>query len=394
MSKKQFYTLFLCSLIPWIPGNGLLPLLPVYASTLGATPALVGYYLAFAYCALVIGTLVAGWFSDRWQKRKPFLIMAGVANLPCLWLMGQVANPWQLAALTAVVWFLGGVTLTLIGILAGLFAEPTARGKVFGMLALTSGLGALIGGLTVGRIADQWGYPTMFLWLALFSGIGPIASLLLEDKPTIARAKTPATAQRLPLSSGFYFLIMASVVASIAIFAGRLGTSLSMRQLGFLSANIASTAAIGGLVTLPLSPLLGRLSDQVGRKRLLVLCYLTGGGGLLLLAIATHLWHFWCAVALLSIASYVGNGIGSAFAADLLPKELLGRGISAVNATNWLGGIIGFAVAGNAIGTWGMQPTLIMFTFLLLIAIVLLLPISQTQQGEAAKALKPVEMQS
>lgn len=379
MSKKQLYVLFVCSLVPWIVGNGLLPLLPVYASQLGASPALVGYYLSFSFFALAIGTLVAGWLSDKFQNRKQLLIIAGVLMIPVLWLLGQVSNPWQLTALTSTVWFLGGISLTLIGILAGLFAEQMERGKVFGLLALTSGLGALIGGLTVGTIADKWGYPTMFFTLALFSGILPLVGSMLEDKPIVPREEVVSVRKPVPFDTGFYFLVIASVVAGITLFIGRLGTSLAMKQLGFFSANIASTAAIGGLVTLPLSPLMGRLSDRIGRKMLLILCYIASGLELLILSISTSLWHFWLAAAFLSISSYVGSGIGSAFVTDLIPKQSLGKGISAFNATSWIGGILGFAAVGNAIQKFGTKSTFITATFFLLLAIILLIPIRQIQ---------------
>jgi MFS family permease len=379
MSKKQLYVLFVCSLIPWTVGNGLLPLLPVFASQLGATPALVGYYLSFSYLALAIGTLVAGWLADKFQNRQRLLIIAGALNILAIWLLGHVSNPWQLTALTSTVWFLGGISLTLIGILAGLFAEERERGKVFGVLALTSGLGALVGGLTIGAMADQWGYPTMFLILALFSGILPLAGLMLEDKLIVRRAEIGSVRKPVPFGRGFYFLVIASVVAGITLFVGYLGRSLAMRQLGFFSANIASTSAIGGLVTLPLSPLMGRLSDRIGRKMLLILCYVAGGLGLLILSISTTLWHFWLAVAFLSISSYVGSGIGSAFVTDLVPKASLGKGISTFNATSWVGGIIGFAAGGNAIETFGLKSTFITAACFLLLAIILLIPIRQMQ---------------
>ena len=70
MSRKQFFALFLCNLTPFIVGAGALPLLPVYAADLGAPPAVTGYYLAFSYLALTVGTLVAGWLSDRLGRRR------------------------------------------------------------------------------------------------------------------------------------------------------------------------------------------------------------------------------------------------------------------------------------------------------------------------------------
>ena len=386
MSKKQLFALFLCSLIPWTAGNGVLPLLPVYATQLGAEPAVAGYYLSFSYLALATGTVVAGWLSDKLQRRRTLLIMAGVVSIPAFWLMGRATNIWHLTALTATVWFLGSMGLTLLSILTGLFAEEAERGKVFGILSLTAALGALIGGVTTGPIADQWGYPTMFAALSLFLILWPLTGLLLEDKVVarVRRGEASTAGERPRLGGSFFLLLLASIVAGIVLFVGRLGTSLAMDELGFVSAAVSSTGAVGGAVILPLPPLIGWLSDRVGRKRLLALCYLAGTVGLFALAVSISLWHFWVAASLLSVLSYVSSGVGSALVTDLIPRESLGRGISLFNATGWVGGIIGFAGTGYAVQTLGMVSTFIVGAFLPLIAIILLIPIQQAGRVEGA----------
>ena len=136
MRKKQFLALFLCNLTPFIVGAGALPLLPIYAADLGAPPVITGYYLAFAYLALTAGTLSAGWLSERFGRRRAWLALAGVVGVPVTWAVGRATNLWALSALTAGLWFLGGVGLTLTSILAGLSAGPGERGKVFGFLSL------------------------------------------------------------------------------------------------------------------------------------------------------------------------------------------------------------------------------------------------------------------
>jgi MFS family permease len=376
MVKKQLFALFVCSLIPWTVGNGLLPLLPIYAAQLGADPAVTGYYLSFSYLALASGTLVAGWLSDRLQRRKMSIIVIGVLVAPMTWLMGQVANIWHLAALTATTWFLAGAGVTLLSILTGLFAEEAERGKIFGILSLTSGLGALIGGLTTGPIVDRWGYPTLFLALALLWVLSPLTALLLEDKVVSQPEpdKTSTTGERPTLGVRFFLLLLANIAAGITVFVGRLGTSLAMDELLFVSAAISSTTAVGGALTLPLSPLIGWLSDRVGRKRLLAICYLAGSAGLLVLTTSTSLWHFWVSAAFLSVSSYVSIGVGSALVTDLVPQKSLGRGLSLFGATPWAGAIIGFAGTGYAIENLGLLSTFLLGAFLPLIATILLIP--------------------
>jgi len=77
MGKKQLVGLFICSLLLWTYGNGLLPLLPVYAKKLGAESDAIGYYMSSIYIAIALSTLTAGWLSDRLQNRKRLLWVAG-----------------------------------------------------------------------------------------------------------------------------------------------------------------------------------------------------------------------------------------------------------------------------------------------------------------------------
>ncbi len=69
----------------------------------------------------------------------------------------------------------------MISILVGLLATPEERGTVFGMLALTSALGALLGGATIGPIADRWGFDTLFIALAVFSLLLPLVTWFLPE---------------------------------------------------------------------------------------------------------------------------------------------------------------------------------------------------------------------
>ncbi|MGE5223553.1 MAG: hypothetical protein ACM3PY_14040, partial [Omnitrophica WOR_2 bacterium] len=108
ISRRQLASLFFCSLVPWIVGSGLTPLLPIYVIKLGANSAVAGYYLAFAYLAITLGALSAGWISGRFHSQKLPLLITCLVGIPLPWLMGQVSTVWGLTLLTALLWFTGG----------------------------------------------------------------------------------------------------------------------------------------------------------------------------------------------------------------------------------------------------------------------------------------------
>jgi MFS family permease len=375
MSKTQFVCLFYCSLVLWTVGNGLLPLLPIYFHQLGADSSVIGYSLSFIFFALAMGTVLAGWFSDRFQRRKLFFIVSGAGCSAITLVLGQIGRVldiWAATFLFALAWFLGGMGLSLLSILTGLFAPHGRRGRVFGLLTSTGGLGALAG-FTFGPLADLYGYTGMFALVGVFSISCPLIGLLLKDAARSPRSKSVER----QVTTSVLFLLAASTFAGIALYVGLLGRSLVMNQLVFSSSAISSTSAIGGAVTLPLPLLFGALSDRVGRKRLLALCFAMAIIGMLTLAVSSSLWHFWIALSFLTVLSYASSGVGYAFVTDLTPRKYLGRNISLYGATTWLGGIIGFAIAGVLFQSEGTSFTFLLGACLLLIALFLLMGVRQ-----------------
>jgi MFS family permease len=379
MRNKQILALFVCNLALWAVGNGLLPLLPVYAIQLGADQATAGYYLAFSYFAIASGAVSAGWVSDRLHRRKLPIILIGLVILPVAWLMGRVENVWALSALTAILWFCGGLGLALVGILAGLSAGENERGKIFGILSLTSGLGALIGGLAIGFAVDRWGFTTMFSTLMILLILIPLAGIFMTEEREKAIDQDPEQDQPAgksnSLGRNYRLLFSASLVASTAGFVFLLGRSLLMDSLDFGAMAISSTGAISGVVAMPIPFLMGWLSDPTGRKIYIYISYLIGTACLLILAVSTSIWQFFIASILQALFIGINGTVGNALVTDLVPRKSLGRGLALFGATVWIGGILGFAGAGFALQNLGALPTFFIGACLPLIALFLVIPI-------------------
>jgi MFS family permease len=378
MSKRQLTALFVCSLVPWTVGNGLVPLLPIYATRLGADSTVAGLYLAFSYFAIALGAISAGWVSGSRFRRKVPLIVVGLAGVPCTWLMGQVTSIWALTILTALLWFCGGLGLALLGVLTGMSAGENERGRVFGILALTSGLGAVLGGLGTGWLVENWGYTTMLSSLAVFMLLWPLTALLLEEKEDREpRLEEVAPRRPGPLGRSYSLLFTASIMMSVSGFFIVLMRSLVMSDLGFGPLEIASTGVIGGLISMPLPALMGSLSDRIDRRMFLIFGYSSLFAALILLAFSNALWEFWLVLAFQGIATGSTSSIGNAWVTDVIPRESLGKGLALYGSTTWIGGVIGFAVSGYVLGNLGVTPTLLIGGLLALGAIGLLMPIKQ-----------------
>ena len=95
---------------------------------------------------------------------------------------------------TVAVFFLIGTAISIITILAGLFAGQNERGKILGLIGMTAGLGGIIGGLSIGLMVDRWGYPTMFLVLCLYYVALPVTAIFVKDKQIerVPEKNTPA----------------------------------------------------------------------------------------------------------------------------------------------------------------------------------------------------------
>jgi MFS family permease len=287
--------------------------------------------------------------------------------------MAQTTDIGQLSVLNGVSTYFAGMGIALINILAGLFAGETERGRVFGILGFASTLGGLIGGFGSGPIVDRWGFPALLQILAMWSVLFPLVALFAADKVVVRprpAAFTP-TPEGPRLGAPVYFLLLANIMVWLVGFTSSLARPLMMDQMGFDSTAISGAVGIGALATLPLAPMIGWLSDRLGRKRFLAFCYLAGGLGLLLLSVSVSVWHFWLSAALLALIGASG-GVGLAQVADLAPRAALDRGISMFSSTTFIAGIIGSAGTGYLIRGLGMTPTLIVGAALALLAILLL----------------------
>jgi MFS family permease len=279
-----------------------------------------------------------------------------------------------LMALMAVLWFVTGFAMTMVNVIAGLYSEPGSRGRIFGILSLSVGIGLAFGSWVSGRIVDAWGYPALFQLQGLFYIVVPLAALLVKDK-TVIRVQGSIPVREIFAQRSFLFLFLANVIGQGANSVIFLTRPMIMDAMHFDASAISSAPAFGSLVTLPLPLFIGWLADRAGRRAIIIICFALTSVSFLMMIAAVDLWHFWLASALQSIMG-MSMVVGSALTTDMFPEESLGTSLSLLSSTPWIGIVFGFSLGGIAVEAIQIMPTLAVTLALSVVATLLLIPVN------------------
>jgi MFS family permease len=381
MRKKYLVGPFICTFACWAYGNGTMPILPLYAMERGASQSSSGLFLAFAFLCLALGTVATGLLPKDFTYRKWLIAASGLLMVGLTWLISYTTTLIQFAGATGLNWFLAGVVFSQAATLTGLAADSTDRGMAFGILGMTNGLGSLIGGFGVGYVADHFGFTVVYKSIAAFCILVFIGGLISVESPgsLTARLGGGERSRRTAIGVLLVLLLASQLLQSVASATGGLGRSLAMARGGFSKFAINVTASIQGLVALCISLFLGRLSDKIGRRWIMIAMYLTVSASLVLLAFSRTAWQFYVFAGL---CGFLGlSGLGPAYVMDLVPKERAARGISMFQSVIWAGNIVGMAAAGLAFEKLGTSATILFSSLFPIAGVILLLLIREQNRG-------------
>lgn len=384
MNKRQLLALCLCSGLIIFQGATSTGVLPVYALRLGADSAATGLFQAAGFGGVMLGNIIGGWLSDRVSRRKTVMLISLAVWIPATLLLTQVTSVAQLTLMVGLMWIPGGIANAMVVTIMGLSAPGQERGRAFGLMGVSAGIGSLVTGLVSGPVAERWGFPALFVVMTALVVVKLIIATFITEPPTKPKTETASGTARVPLGRLFYLLLLANLFSRLGMFSSDLVRPLAMTALDYDAAAVSSAIAVSAAVTIPLPVILGWLSDKLGRKRFILISYGLGTLGLLLLIPASAIWHFWLSATLVAMI-FSTNGVTQAFVADLVPPQAMGRGISLLITSSFLAGILGLGGAGYVMKALGMNVTLLLGAGLLACAVALVMRVRQP----AAEATLP-----
>ena len=152
MKKSPLFSIFLIVLVDVLGLTIILPLLPFYAESFGATPAVVGMLVsAYAACQLIAGPPL-GHLSDR-VGRRPVLLVSQMGTFAGFLMLASARALWMVF-LARIIDGLTAGNLTVAQAYISDVTTPENRAKSFGMIGIAFGLGFLVGPAASGYLAQ------------------------------------------------------------------------------------------------------------------------------------------------------------------------------------------------------------------------------------------------
>ena len=313
------------SLLTDISSEMVYPILPVFlVSTLGASPAILGLIEGIAESLASLLKVFSGYFSDKIKRRKPFTIL-GYASSTIGKLFLFIAHAWGFVLLARIIDRLGkGIRTAPRDALIADSAKDGKRGAAFGLHRTMDTMGAIIGVSLAYFIVTGFkdSLRNIFLFSLIPSFLGVVFLFLVKEKkhgpaPDVQKLQLKWSALdkrlRLFLIFSFLFTLGNSSNQFLLLRAKNAGLTLSQVILLYLVYNI-----VYGVFVYPAS----RLSDKIGRKKLLVIGYLFYGLVYFGFALNCSINLFW--VLFGAYGLYIGftEGVEKALISDIAPSDL------------------------------------------------------------------------
>lgn len=141
--SRPLFIIFLTTFVNLVGFGIIIPLLPFYAQTFGASPLSIGLLFASFSLSQLIASPLLGDLSDRWGRR-PVLIFSLFGTVVSFVMLALAHSLAMLFAARIVDGLSGGNITTARAYIADVSAEED-RAKAFGILGAAFGLGFIVG---------------------------------------------------------------------------------------------------------------------------------------------------------------------------------------------------------------------------------------------------------
>lgn len=381
---RNVWATTLTSLLTDISTDMILNLVPLFlANVLGASTGIIGLIDGIAETTSSLLKVFSGWLSDRFQQRK-WLAVAGYAlstfSKPFLYLV----TTWTGVLLVRFFERAGkGIRTAPRDALIADSIDEQLRGAAFGLHRAGDTAGAVIGLVITllvilamqsqSILLNRETFQTLVL-ISIVPAFLAVLVLVLGTQDIPAKPRQKEERPRLTLGAlSREFKIFLGIMALFTL--GNSADSfliLRAQERGLSLAGIIAMLITFNVVYSAFSGPLGRLSDKVGRKRLLLAGWFVYGAIYLCFALVQAAWQVWLLYALYGLYYAAVEGTAKAFVADLIAPEQRGTAYGYYNAVIGLMALPASLLAGMLWQVFGAAAPFLMGALLAFLAALLL----------------------
>ena len=357
-------------------------ILPIYAIDLGADVATIGPIWTLAFLSSFIMSLFWGSFSDKSGKRMPHIVTGTfMLSIVCI-LYSFAENIYHIGAIMVLGEMLGSsqafpIFMTLISELS----ELKERGRSMGIFWMGGSVGWALSVSIAGFIAEEFGIRRGFyLSSALYIISLIVAKKFLNEDPkknsTIDKRTSLREAIREFRSFGSAFMIF--LLATICFFiADSVKVSYVLiffeKELSLNRTLAALILSLGTWAEIPLLPLLGILSDRIGRKPLLLLGLFTFFIFNISMSLSQNYVHAILTMLLFGVIWGAFTSASSALVGDMVEEQNRGKAMSLYNSAASIANIVAPTVMSLAITKTNFRTAFVVIAMIVLVGFLLVL---------------------
>ena len=307
--------------------------MPLFLLSIGASKTTIALIEGIAESTASLLKAFSGYWSDKIGKNKPFMIIGYGITALITPLYAFVSYPIQVLVFRFLERTGKGLRTAPRDSLISASVKNNDAGKNFGFHKMMDNSGAIIGPLIAFGIL--YFFPkdyTKIFWLATIPAILGVITIIgfIKEASVVEKSKITKTSyKRLPKK--FYLFL-----AIITIFS--LGNSsdalllIKTSETGVKASFIPLMYMIFNVVSVFFAVYIGKLSDRIGREKLIIAGFFIYALVYFLFGRFNHLTLFIVLFILYGLYSALTDGSQKAFISDIVSKELKGTGYGIYHA--------------------------------------------------------------
>ena len=372
-AERNVIALGIVSFLNDVGSDMIFPILPLFiVGTLGAPAAVLGLIEGIANSTSSVLKLFSGELSDRLGKRKA-LVATGYSISAVTKPLFSIASAWPHVLTVRFVERLGkGIRTAPRDALLAESVKMKKRGGAFGLRQALDSIGSVIGALfAAGLLALAFGYREIFMLAFIPSALAVVILILFVKEVAHAPLKKLEFPWKIKFPSDFKKFMLVVGIFNVANFSYAFFL-LRAQEAGLEVMLIPLVYLVYMLFYALLAYPAGKLSDRIGRKRVIGLGYglfaLTAMGFMTL----PEKGLLWPLFALYGVQIAFTDSVSRSFTADLVKRAYRGTAMGAYHMTVGLAALPASLIAGLVWDLLGSETTFGLAASLAVLALLLL----------------------